>query len=732
MSSTSSASATPPLPRVAVVGALGFGLNHLRAFRELADQGRCTVSAVVDMRPLDGEAAELAGDATTYRDLADLLATEPPEVVVIATPIPTHAPLAAAAMRAGSHVLLEKPPTASLAEFTELLDVSRETGRACQVGFQSNGSDAYAVVADAVAAGEIGEVTGIGVVGTWLRPVSYYARARWAGRRRLDGVDVVDGVVTNPLAHAVTAALRVGGASRAEDVAVVETELFHAHDIEADDTSAVRILTTHGPKGLPIALGLTVCAPTQSEPRILVHGTAGRITFRYKTDVVEVDGASGRRTVQCASASLQANLLDHLRDPSVALLSPLEESGGFMRVLEAIRTAPDPAPIPEHLVEWRGEGPDRHPVVRDVEHWCTRVATELRPFSALGAPWAPQTTTLATLTVRGGRAGAAAVGAEQDAEQHAEGDTDEDVEVARYVDGAGASALDSPHPHLHPVRTLGGVVVTDAAPADHTWHTGVSLAVQDVAGHNLWGGRTYLTGRGYTWQPDHGRITHEGWEPGEPGAAASDDDGVPRIEHLAWRGHDGRVLLTETRTLRSAAAADGWELGLVSTLANPGDTPVPLGSPGTHGSSRGGYGGFFWRFPPCTDVDVRTAHGRGEAAVHGSVAPWLAWSATAPDGDFTVVVAGATPETAADPWFVRVTGANYPGLGSALAWSQPLVVPPGGAVTRAFRVLVADGRLTDAAAAAAGERLAGRSEDVVRAAASTRPAATVVDAHPKP
>ncbi|GAA2725433.1 Gfo/Idh/MocA family protein [Cellulomonas aerilata] len=391
--------APAPLPRVAVVGVLGFGLTHLRAFRELADEGRCTVSDVVDMRPLAGEAAELAGDAAYHRDLADLLEAGPgprPDVVVIATPISTHAPLAAAAMRAGCHVLLEKPPTASLAEFTELLAVARETGRACQVGFQSNGSDAYAVVAGAVASGEIGEVTGIGVVGTWLRPVSYFERARWAGRRRLDGVDVVDGVVTNPLAHAVAAALRVGGANRVEDVAVVETELYHAHDIEADDTSSVRVLTTHGAQGLPIALGLTVCAAEQTEPRVLVHGTAGRVTFRYKTDVVEVDGTAGARTVRCTSASLQANLLDHLGDPTVALLSPLEESGGFMRVLEAIRTAPDPTPIPADLVEWRGEGPDRHPVVRDVEEWCTRVATELRSFAALGAPWSPARTTPAT------------------------------------------------------------------------------------------------------------------------------------------------------------------------------------------------------------------------------------------------------------------------------------------------------------------------------------------------
>ncbi|WP_298461885.1 Gfo/Idh/MocA family protein [uncultured Cellulomonas sp.] len=386
MSGLRDATPRPPV-RVAVVGVLGFGLVHLRTLQPLAAAGRCVVTGVVDRRPLSGEAAELAGDAAYHTDLADLLATDPPDVVAIATPIPTHAPLATAAMRAGCHVLLEKPPTASFAEYRALLAVAAETGRACQVGFQANGSDAYAHIAGLVAEGEIGDVTGIGVEGTWLRPVSYFERAPWAGRRRLDGVDVVDGVVTNPLAHAVAAALRLAGANRAEDVAEVETDLYRANDIEADDTSAVRVVTTPAAGGTTIAMGLTVCAAEQTEPRVTVHGSAGRITFRYKSDVVEVDGVAGARTVACTSTGLLANLVDHVGDPDVRLVSPLVESGGFMRVMEAIRTAPDPAPVPAELVEWRGEGPDRHAVVRDVEQWCARVATELRTFTALGAPW---------------------------------------------------------------------------------------------------------------------------------------------------------------------------------------------------------------------------------------------------------------------------------------------------------------------------------------------------------
>ena len=68
-------------------------------------------------------------------------------MVIISTPIQTHVPLAELAMRAGADVLLEKPPTASLAEFEQLSAVVAETGRACQVGFQAQASTATLTLA---------------------------------------------------------------------------------------------------------------------------------------------------------------------------------------------------------------------------------------------------------------------------------------------------------------------------------------------------------------------------------------------------------------------------------------------------------------------------------------------------------------------------------------------------------------------------------------------------------
>jgi hypothetical protein len=269
--------------------------------------------------------------------------------------------------------------------------------------------------------------------------------------------------------------------------------------------------------------------------------------------------------------------------------------------------------------------------------------------------------------------------------------------VADYVDGAELDAVLAPRPHLHPVRTLGGRVVTDAVPADHRWHLGVSLAVQDVDGRNFWGGRSYLRGRGYTWRADHGRIEHAGF-------AERDDAGF--VERLRWVGPDGEVLLTERREVRARPAPGGWELGLATELTTTAGRALELGSPATNGRTGAGYGGLFWRLPPATDPEVGIPDATGEPAVHGRTAPWLRWTERGAD-PFTLALAGADPATRADPWFVRVAG--YPGIGSQLAAEHPVRVPSGGVLRRGLRVLVADGVL-DRAAVEDWARLR-RSED---------------------
>jgi predicted dehydrogenase len=370
-------------PRVAVAGVHGHGASHVRNVVRLAAEGRAELVGVAD--PLPGPDLP----APVFGSLDELLEATEVDVVIISTPIQTHVPLAELAMRAGADVLLEKPPTASLAEFEQLSAVVAETGRACQVGFQAQASQATLRLAAMISKGRFGEIRGISATGKWLRKARYFQRARWAGRRTLDGVAVVDGAVTNPLAHSTAAALLLDGSPGVDDVRSVETELFRANPIESDDTSTVRIVTA---RGTTILIAVTLCATEHLEPAVIVHGSEGRAVLRYASDTLEIHEGSCMTRTKRERADLLENLLAHRVDPDVPLYVPLEATGGFTRVVEAVRTASDPVEIPAGLVRWEGEGLERHPVVLNVEQWIDRASDELALFSEIGAPWSTQST----------------------------------------------------------------------------------------------------------------------------------------------------------------------------------------------------------------------------------------------------------------------------------------------------------------------------------------------------
>lgn len=260
--------------------------------------------------------------------------------------------------------------------------------------------------------------------------------------------------------------------------------------------------------------------------------------------------------------------------------------------------------------------------------------------------------------------------------------------VAQYVITPEQDATLVPRPFLHPVRTLAGTVVTDLLPDDHRWHLGASLAMPDVSGTNLWGGRSYVHGRGYVPLADHGTIDHVGWR-----RRAHD-----LLEHdLVWRDHEGGTLLVERRTLQATAtrpsgraegATDGgWTLMFATSLTNPGRKPVELRSPAVNGRGDGaGYGGFFWRLPPLEDARITAGRFSDEHAINGSSEPSVTVAALFGGARATVVFSGLAES---DHWFVRLT--EYPGVGTALAFDKPMVIEPGATANRRYRVLIRDG-----------------------------------------
>lgn len=369
------------VPTVALVGVHGYGRQHLDRLLARHDRGEVRLVAVADPVP---PVAPLPGVAR-FDALPQLLAADVPQFVVISTPLHTHADLAVQALRAGAHVLVEKPATADLPSFEAVSAVSAETARWCQVGFQSLGSPAVEHVRERVAQGRIGTVTGYSAVGLWVRTRAYYERAVWAGRRRLDGRVVADGVLTNPLSHAVATVLAVAGARRLEDVLGVDADLFHVNDIEADDTSVARARLA---SGLDVVAAVTLAAAESSEPFVAVHGSHGTIRLSYTLDTV-VEEVAGRppRTTHHDRVDLFDDLVDAVRTGRRPV-STIEDAGGFARVQDAVVNSADPRPVREEfLLRHELPGGDHRWELPGIAEAVQRAVTERATFTELGLEW---------------------------------------------------------------------------------------------------------------------------------------------------------------------------------------------------------------------------------------------------------------------------------------------------------------------------------------------------------
>jgi len=362
--------------RVALIGANGHGRWHRRQIAALQEAGTVELAALVDVRPI-----ESGPDAAPhFTDHREMLRAAAPDAVVICTPPHTHRPIATDVLRAGADVLLEKPPVLSLDEHRALVEVLRETGRACQVGFQALGSAALDELRRSIAYGVVGTVTGIATVASWQRDDAYYRRSPWAGRRIVDGRPALDGALANPLAHAWMQCLAIMDGDRPVGV---ELERYRCRDIEVDDTACLRITLA---SGRPVVVAVTLCGEEFIPGEVVVHGTAGRAVLEYPTDRLRLPGDTDFREIP-GRANLLENLIRHRAD-GTPLIAPLARTEPFTAVLGVLNSAPEPAFLGGDLVVEEGEAPARKVTIKGVNAALRQAAEKLALLSELPVPWA--------------------------------------------------------------------------------------------------------------------------------------------------------------------------------------------------------------------------------------------------------------------------------------------------------------------------------------------------------
>lgn len=162
------------------VGVVGLGLMgrvHLEAYAAAARDGvACRVVAVSDRdeRRLDGRldaAGNLQGASErrafdpsvvrAHREAERVFADPEVELVSVCTPTDTHVALATAALRAGKHVLLEKPVALDARAVDELARVAREARRVCMPAMCMRFWPGWSWVREAIADGRHGAVRSV-------------------------------------------------------------------------------------------------------------------------------------------------------------------------------------------------------------------------------------------------------------------------------------------------------------------------------------------------------------------------------------------------------------------------------------------------------------------------------------------------------------------------------------------------------------------------------------------
>ena len=147
--------------RWGIIGPGSIAHNYADGLKESASGALVAVAGRdATRRAAFGDRYGIAADKR-YADHAALLADPDVDAVYVATPHPWHAEISIAALRAGKHVLTEKPGGMNAAEVTAITEVAAQEGRLWAEAFMYRCHPQIARVLEIVESGEIGELTHI-------------------------------------------------------------------------------------------------------------------------------------------------------------------------------------------------------------------------------------------------------------------------------------------------------------------------------------------------------------------------------------------------------------------------------------------------------------------------------------------------------------------------------------------------------------------------------------------
>ncbi len=382
--------------KLAMIGAGGYAFNLIKWIWGIPDKIELVAVTSNPARKSPGRAACDEKDIPVYDDADQMLAIVKgkADVIYIPTPIHTHFALAKKCIDAGFGIFLEKPPVSTVQDMDALMQYVAAKGLAQRVpiGFQSLYSRLVQELKKRIVEGRYGKVKRIKAMAGWPRLDTYYGRSGWGGKIKVEGGWVLDGTINNPLAHAMANQLYFASdePGKMAELASIEAELYHGHDIESEDTSSVRAITD---KGVEILFNASLCSDERMDPLITIECEKAAIDY-YNYKKVTIKALDGTVEEEMADdTEPRGNMLKSMADSytnNSPYLVPLEMCRPFMLVVNgAFESSNGVNDIDKQYVKRvKQEDGDVKTIIEDIDNVLRTSHEQGKLFSEVGAKWA--------------------------------------------------------------------------------------------------------------------------------------------------------------------------------------------------------------------------------------------------------------------------------------------------------------------------------------------------------
>jgi predicted dehydrogenase len=326
------------------------------------------------------------------------------DAIMIATPIPLHAEMGIKAMEAGNNVMLEKPPAVTVQDIDRMIDIKKRTEKVFAIGFQHTSERSFVSFSELILGGMIGNIKTICAAGLWKRTRGYFTRSPWVGKLLFDGKYVLDGTINNPFSHLLMNCLVLSGLQDQEEVSPewIQAELYHANDIESEDTSCLR---ANMENGVEILYCASLCGQDSGTPFILVEGTDGKASWDYDGRIRRWDREGQLKSELTVESDRRydhlVNFIDYLKGRTTMLSCTLEATRKFVLTANlAFESAGKTRKINDVYTEkWDGQGRrvdnlkhvDDFLCVKNIELIMNLAVKSKKLFSEMGVEWATGT-----------------------------------------------------------------------------------------------------------------------------------------------------------------------------------------------------------------------------------------------------------------------------------------------------------------------------------------------------